>query len=167
MMPYYDQIYQPETNNNYQSITQLNRDNLALFHNQFKLNNLHNIGRNTIRNYKDMYSVNQDMYSVNQPAGDRYNYTNYDRVSENTINLNFAKPDNQQIQNKFDIVKMGQFRLFTNKGINRGQVLNLINLINKYGAKRVGYTIMGDSIIPSNLNYQDRFTLASLPADYE
>jgi hypothetical protein len=162
------QIYGPETNNDYQSITEMNRNNIALFHNRFKSNNLHNVGRNTIRNYivnKDNYTGGQrDFYS----AGDRYNYTNFDRMDGDTININFAKGDNiPQIKNRFNIVKMGQFRLFVNKGLEHKQVLNLINLINKFGPKRVGYDLMGDSIVPNNLNYQDKFALAILPADDE
>ena len=161
----YNQIMQPETNDDNQSINSMNRDNLALFYNRFKSNNLHNVGRHTIRNY----IVNKDTYTGLQtgfyPAGDKYNYATFDRVSGDTININFDKKNVSHIKNMYDIVKLGQFRLFANKGLEHKQLLNLINLINKYGPKRAGYTIMADSIVPNNLNYQDKMTLVSLPAD--
>jgi hypothetical protein len=163
----YNQMIQPETNDNNQSMNSMNRDNLALFYNRFKSNNLHNIGQHTIRNY----IVNKDTYTGRQndfyPAGDRYDYTTFDRVSGDTININFDKKNVPHIKNMYDIVKLGQFRLFVNKGLDHKQILNLINLINKYGPKRVGYALMGDSIVLNTLNYQDKMTLASLPADYD
>jgi len=128
-----------ESNDDNQSITEINRNNSALFHNRFKLGNLHNVGRNTIKNYivnKNTYTGGQkDFYT----AGDRYNYTNFDKIDGNTVNINFAKDWSKMpnIQNRFNIFKMGQFRLFVNKNMEYRQVLNLINLINKYGPKRV------------------------------